>query len=477
MVIGQSQFQFDDSTPEQPWGGQSWEPERKALPRLCCAIEKLNEAARSGKVQIITISGKRRVRPELPEIITYRVTKRSTIRSWDTIADAVFNVSHYIGTYSTKIAGEHGNDVVTIKIEPRWGKRILQYLLQYTTGIYMPPDAASGIQAAPHSAEWILVLLWRSLFNQALRRFHIPKEYQIKRTNDRFFKGRLDVPRQIHENIADQSKFCCVHAPLTLDTTINRTIRYIYRLLARRLDYGVLLKDIATYDERLAAFGVKETDVRLAEIDRIRYTRMSEGYRPLMQISRAIIRRFGATASHAVAGETSFFIDVAEVWENYLQAILTRHLPARYRVISPNEIGGQWLVSGERREIRPDLIIERDGIPAAIVDAKFKRYRAIGKFEKDGISREDLYQMATYLYHYGERDFPLLGLFISPEKGAGDLQPLENRQNHAIGVLNFDLAHWDDGSFDINAIKAYEGEFADTLERLLEESAAGKLST
>lgn len=454
-----SHFAFCDSRPGQPWEG-------KYLPRLFCAIEKLNEAARTGAIQLVTVAGKQRqYTQELPEIITYAVTGRSTTSSWDTVTRASFDVSHYIGTYSTMIDG----DAVTIEIKPRWGAGILHYLLRYTTGIYMPPDSTSGIQASRDSAEWLLVLLWKSIFNQALRRFHIPKEYQVKRTNDRIFKGRLDVQRQIRENIADQSKFCCVHAPLSVDTTINRTIRYLFRLLARNQAFAVLLSDIAGYDERLASFGVKECEVRPAESDRIRFTRMSEGYRPLMQISKAIIRRFGASTSDALRGTTSFFIDVAELWEKYIQAILAKHLPASYRVISPNETGGQWLIAGRRREIRPDLVIERNGIPVAILDAKFKTYRRIGKFEKDGVSREDLYQMATYLYHYGKGGTPLLGLFISPEEGAVDMHLIESRHHHAIGVVNFDLAQWDGESFDVNAIKAHEKKFADRLLGLMND--------
>ena len=334
----------------------------------------------------------------------------------------------------------------------------------------MPPDAILGIQAEQNSAEWILVLLWRSVFNQALRRFHIPKEYREKRTNDRFFKGHLDVHRQIRENVADQSKFCCVHSPLTIDTTINRTIRFVFRMLARNRAFAMLLNDIVGYDERLAAFGVKACEVRSEEIDRIRYTRMSEGYRPLMQVCKAIIRRFGASTSTASPGDASFFIDVSEIWENYLQAILTRYLPSNYRVINPNETGGQWLISGQKREIRPDIIIENEnGFPVAILDAKFKAYTAVGKTAKGGVSRADLFQMSTYLYHYGSQDVPLLGLFISPEKGTEDLHPLENRRNHAIGVLNFDLAQWDGSYFDIEAIKAYEKDFADRLQKMLED--------
>ena len=454
-------FTFKDSRPGQKQEG-------KHLPKLFRAIEKLNEAARKDEIQLVYVAGKRRrYTQDFPEIITYAVTGSSRTSSWDTVTEASFDVSHYIGTYSTSIDGV----TVTIEIKPRWGSGILHYLLRHTTGIYMPPDATSGIQSARDSAEWLLVLLWKSLFNQALRTFHIPKEYQVKRTNDRIFKGRLDVQRQIRENLADQSRFCCIHAPLSLDTTINRTIRYLFRLLSRNKAYAVLLSDVAGYDERLASFGVKECQVSPAEIDHIRFTRMSEGYRPLMQISKALIRRFGASAGDA-SDNTSFFIDVAELWENYLEAILTKHLPAPYRVINPNKTGGEWLIVDRNREIRPDLVIEKDGVPAAILDAKFKAYSQIGKFEADGVRREDLYQMVTYLYHYGRPNSPLIGLFVSPEQGAGDLHLLESRREHAIGVVNFDLDRWKPPEpFDINAVKAHEKTFAKRLLDLLEQPA------
>jgi hypothetical protein len=460
-------FIFRDSLTAQPREMEGLRGRERELPGLFVAIEKLNKAAGEGKLQLLSVSGKRRAYvEERPEIVTYAVNERS---SSGHVSSASFNVSHYIGSYSTRVGAGSGS-IVTIVIKPRWGDSILHYLLQYTTGIYLPPDGIPGLQDKADSTEWILLLLWRSVFNQALRRSHIPKEYRKKLTNDRVFKGRLDVLRQIRENIADQSKFCCTHSPLTVDTTINQTIRCVFRLTQNHRAGGRILNDIAGYDERLGAFGVKSRDVRPDEIDRIRYTRMSEGYRPLMQVGKAIIRRFGASRSDSVLGESSFFIDVAEIWENYLEAILTRHLPPTYRVINPNNTGGQWLFVGQRREIRPDLIIENEaGIPVAVLDAKFKSYTTVGKYARDGVSREDLFQMATYLYHYGEdRNTPLLGLFISPEQRADDPYVLESRRNHSIGVLNFDLAQWDDGSFNFTTIRAYEKKFTKQLQELVE---------
>jgi McrBC 5-methylcytosine restriction system component len=187
-------FSFVDSKP----GQECQEYARKRIPRLLSAIDQLNEAAVGGVVELLALSARRRAAPvALTPLITYAVTGHTANYSWDVVAEARFNLSHYIGSYSTKV----GDDAVTIEIRPRWGAAILGYLLQYTTGIYMPPDAASGMDVTGESAEWLLVLLWKSMFSQALRRFHIPKEYRTFRTNDRFFKGRLDVQRQIRENI------------------------------------------------------------------------------------------------------------------------------------------------------------------------------------------------------------------------------------------------------------------------------------
>jgi 5-methylcytosine-specific restriction enzyme subunit McrC len=268
-----------------------------------------------------------------------------------------------------------------------------------------------------------------------------------------------------------------------VNTTINQTIRYVVRLLSRNRGFASLMSDMAEYDERLASFGVQSLEVTPAQIDAIRYTKMSSGYSELMQTSKAIIRRFGAGTSETLRSDSSFFIDIAEIWENYLQAILTAYLPD-YRVFSPNELGGQWLIAGSKRQIRPDILIERDGRIVGILDAKYKPYTTIGTYECDGVSREDLYQMTTYLYHYGKSGVPLLGLFVSPSHGAADLDvdPMTADASHRIGVLNFDISQWDHSNqprekstnpFNLVEIRENEGKFARAVRDRLETVQAG----
>ncbi|GAA5142533.1 hypothetical protein GCM10023213_28670 [Prosthecobacter algae] len=418
----------------------------KPLPLLLAAVDELNTALMKGEVPLVSLRGDPRpYAADLSDILTYTVQKAEAAgRAGYIITEACFSVSHFIGTYSTKIGGE----VITLRLQPRWGSGMLSYLLQYTSGIYQPPNAAAPMQTERDGATWLLVMLWKSLFNQALRRCHIPKEYRVRKTNDRFFRSRLDVPRQIRDNAVDQSRFACLDAPLTMDTSISRTILQVIRLLSKAGAYPALMRDLAGYEERLAAFGVSAQVVRAEEIAKIRYTRFSIGYRPLMQASVALLRRFGGghdRAESLLQDTPSYLIDLAELWENYLLAVLGRYLPARYRIFSPNHKGGEWLLEGERRQIRPDLLIEREGHVVAVLDAKFKNDTQVGRYEKDGVSREDLYQMSTYLYHYGRTDRSLLGLFITPVRGApqGDVAALSRHPQHRLGVLTFDITGWD----------------------------------
>ena len=142
---------------------------------------------------------------------------------------------------------------------------------------------------------------------------------------------------------------------------------------------------------------------------------MNVVYKPVMEFSKAIISRHLAESlpNSQKMAETAFFVDMAELWEMFLLRVLQKKLDDDYNVYSPNLSAGAFLLEDENRAIRPDIIIEKDNRAVMIIDAKYKRYKTLGRTSKDpyAVSREDLYQMTTYLYHYGEDDQPIYGLF------------------------------------------------------------------
>jgi 5-methylcytosine-specific restriction enzyme subunit McrC len=358
-----------------------------------------------------------------------------------------FRVSHYIGNYTTNVSVNGKSEQVSIQIKPRWGDgRMLVYMLRHAFDLVVPIDAWSSAKHHKIGSEWLLVMLWKCAFDQAIKLACIPRAYQRVEKNSRFFRGRLNVLENIRKNLTDRSRFYCSWAPLTMDVAINRTIRRVYNILQNETNsqYGLFLKDVSAHDNYLGSLGVQSSTIRQKDIDKIQYTRMNEAYRPLMQISRAIIGKLGGVegSSQEEPNAMSYFIDIAEIWENYLLSVMRKHLEPEYTVIAPNETGGDVLFNNGFRSIRPDFLLKKKGKIVAVLDAKYKNYRRFGRIEESGsVKRADLYQMITYLHHYASVSDNVAGLFVAPVSSEHtEIVQLRRHENQRVGVLNLDIS-------------------------------------
>ena len=154
-----------------------------------------------------------------------------------------------------------------------------------------------------------------------------------------------------------------------------------------------------------------------------------------------------------------------------------------YRFESPNESQNKlWLLDGGR-SVRPDFFVRSgsDDRLLAILDAKYKRYSHVGRTANDpyAVSRDDLYQMATYLYRFADPSYNAMGLFISPYLQDGnDIQNVLGRK-HDIGVCNLTMPLFEVGEDrDLNQsdkreymeqMRRAEIDFAGRLRRMLRE--------
>lgn len=376
------------------------------------AVDILNEDVHSNRVQCFSFNGTRR-EEALPDLIGCTATQMHTSGNKTYFDEIRFTTSHYVGQACVVV----GRDVVRFRIEPRMAKPIWRYILKCASRVYLPKSLHSrGMESGSDDTEWLLLLMWRDAFERAMKLVSVPKAYVWRKENLRYFKGRLDVARHLKNNIADQSRFYCSYKPLTFDNTINRTIRMVYRLLLNSALPVKAYLSIAEHDARLASFGVGNEGVSLRDIDAISYTRHTEPYRPVMNLSKLILRGYGAGEVEGAGRGPAYFVDVAEIWENYLLTAFKKWIP-EYRFESPNELNrNDWLLESARR-VRPDFMVyDNKGRLIAIMDAKYKKVDRIGTTSNDhgAVSREDLYQMATYLYRYGDPDRSIVGIFLTP---------------------------------------------------------------
>jgi 5-methylcytosine-specific restriction endonuclease McrBC regulatory subunit McrC len=430
----------------------------------CQVVDKLNKDIKNGKVEFFSFSNLQKKQNLEDRIIWFEINNTRESHSNTIVTSATFFTSHYIGFYSTKIS----NQTISIYIEPRFGNGLLNYLLSYTYGVYLPKGFSNSNNQKSQSL-WLITFMWKALLQKAMTKSQIPKEYKKFSKNLSTFKGQLNIQKQIKHNLFDRSRFYCDFRKLTMDTTINQTIRFVYKLLKK--EYGHVLKDISEYDLMLQSFGVENSKVNIKQIQNIRYSKLNFHYKKVMELSALLIKQESKTSDIHSNTEDSFayFIDIAELWENYLLKILQKGL-SEYYIYSPNEKGGENLFSDGSRSIRPDIIIEKNGKIVAILDAKYKWYKKIGTTacDIDCISRDDLYQMTTYLYHYGKNAEKLIGLFISPvRQEKEDLKVLYHNKNHKIGVVNLNIDISKDQEFDKNEIQFEENNFIKKIRGIL----------
>lgn len=457
------------------------------FPHIMTAVSILRGQIASGTVSCQSIRSSRcgEITPDLINCESYgcKVYSKALLPT-----DLKFTTSHYIGQAIVDVDGcpEHR---VQFLIRPRMGNQLRDYLLGMVSNVYIPERFSStGCGGGENDNQWLLLLVWRCAFEQAIKKAAVPKTYVFRSENLKRFRGRLNVARHIQHNLTDQSNMFCDFRPLTMDTTINRTIRYVYRLVANSDLKGALrtFSDLAEHDERLASFGVGSGPVSPEKIDRIVYTRMTEPYRQVMELSKIVIRGFGARDLGHGSPAPAFFVDMAELWECYLMRVFRERLP-EYAFVSPNDGRERYWMFDRKRSVRPDFFAKDEtGRIIAVIDAKYKRYACIGRtaVDRHAVSRDDLYQISTYLYRFADPAKPTVGLFVSPyEKAGNDVENVIDG-NHRIGVCNLSLPLIvDDDSDDdrreklsasrrdiVNRLREEEEDFADRFRRIIRKS-------
>jgi len=184
------------------------------------------------------------------------------------------------------------------------------------------------------------------------------------------------------------------------------------------------------------------------EAHAIRYTPITESYRPLVDLSLSILARKPRVPEAGTKAKAhGLLLDMAEIWELYIAKILQAGLPGlRVLHTGRSKVNFQWLLtsgSGNRlQSLRPDILIlgESDRC-LAIADAKYKNTRSNSE-NINGVAREDLYQLAAYLSGFGNAGQPLDGFLIYPEDGDGQVTSRLSPDNPWRVTWGYDRTLW-----------------------------------
>jgi 5-methylcytosine-specific restriction enzyme subunit McrC len=277
---------------------------------------------------------------------------------------------------------------------------------------------------------WLLASVWSRSFVLAARH-GLPALRTDICESGLSIKGRLEVPGTVRLRATGNRGARSLRREKTLVNPITAAVVAAHAELSRWLGSR---RDCEWMPERvkdlmphlIAAVGSRPRLPTRAELDRVRLTPITAGFRPLAELSVLIAGRRGLQGNAADQGECKgMLLDVAELWELYVLAVLRRTWPAMDVAHGTRGPAAQALLRNDRGEplglLKPDAVIGRGGRIAAVADAKYKRLWS-SRWSL-APQREDLYQLAAYLGRYGDAGNRIPGALLYPSDPANPTAP------------------------------------------------------
>ena len=280
----------------------------------------------------------------------------------------------------------------------------LNYLLSRAFDVATGEDPVSAKQ--PSVLDLLLDVLFVRRFGEASRN-GLLRQYRTYRNNDWAFKGRLDLPRHIRENVPLPRGVAYVKREIDLDVPVNRLLLLAALVVRkRRPDLFERNEDARDALRELRTAIPDPGDVRSVLSHRdcrepVRHPFYREVWEPLRQIARMILEEerwmlFQDDEEETVSGVV---FDGAWLWEEYIASVLVpRGFRHCVRGGSADERGLRVFKNGGRR-FNPDFLRSD-----CVLDAKYKRSNPNG-------GRNDVHQVLCYLLLSGAK---LGGLVFPP---------------------------------------------------------------
>lgn len=261
-----------------------------------------------------------------------------------------------------------------------------------------------------------------ALLTEGLRRDYVERREQLA-----VLRGRIDLPVHLRRPQELATDLSCVHEDYTLETAFNAVLRQTAEACHTR--WAPIADRLLRLRHRLAVL----PKLRLCpeDIDRFRYDRLTEGYRPVHAFCRWILAgtRLGLGAQHRAPG-ASFAVEMAPLFERFISLSLRARLQPPWRVELQERVA---LDKTHALELRPDVVVYRENQPVAIVDAKYKlRNRGMP-------GNADAYQMLAYARRYGVKRVWL----VYPDQPTGERVLVMHDSANEIVSVGLDLgAAW-----------------------------------
>lgn len=317
-----------------------------------------------------------------------------------------FSTGNLIGCVKGKFDGYD----YALRVSSRFGDEFLKYIISDADGFVELPEQG-GMESGGY--EWLLIYLWLVKLKKAFR-LGLPKAYETRTQSLTQVRGRLDpVHYFLNQKLA---RYRCTYREHSYD---NDATRLIARTL-EHLDSHDFLRGAHTLNQtfQIATEGRHHTLKKLLATRPVRNPYYAD-YNPVIALSKQILRNelsdFGDQSK-----TSAFFFDVSMLFEFFIRKLLKRA-----GVVFQSKNDRRWSIpSGllnryTRRSLIPDLVFDINGA-TYVFDVKYKSFDF-----SYGVSREDLFQLHTYIGQASNRH---------QVAGCGFIYPIRESRWHDRGL-------------------------------------------
>lgn len=251
----------------------------------------------------------------------------------------------------------------------------------------------------------LLMFSFPPLLKKALSK-GIFRQYQTFRRNDANVKGVIDVSRHIKQNALFSGRIAYKSRERSFDNAVTELIRHaIEAIKTKPFGNAVLNCDSETkkcVQEILEAtpnYDIHEREKVIAQNLKPITHPYFTAYKPLQKLCLAILRHKKIGFARSKNEAYGILFDGAWLWEEYLCTVLKskNFLHPQNKKHSggikmfDNDVDEESFDKNHRR-IYPDFYrLESESDKGFILDAKYKKLQ-------NGVAREDLYQIVTYMH-------------------------------------------------------------------------------
>lgn len=296
-----------------------------------------------------------------------------------------------------------------LSIKPRFGEEVLLKMLEQIFNIRISTSQTKSNDNSDwqHFIKRLIAIIWvQHLANANLH--GVPKKTVKRQHQSIQVRGRIDVRKSILP-LKTKSELVSQSYEKAVDTDIIAIVNEAYHVLKTDFDLGASKLNLP--DSAQAALNqvfeakIPRQHISFRQYHKIKYKAIYNSWKPLVDFSWDIIsqKQQGLKQDKKSKG-FGFFLDMAEIWEQYLRSLLQKNLlPLGWNLKKSASVAYDGYFF--KRQLIPDLIFENDN-QAIIWDAKYKRMQANYK----DVDRSDFFQIHTYLLSYTHKDLKIGGL-------------------------------------------------------------------